>query len=191
MLAIPALVAGCATTPGEDDFGSMTARAVRAHVERDRALLHAVRDRVRADHAAIRDVFREAFGARGTVIERTYADRATAAQRARGDVQPTPTIVTPYRDSRGRPLDVDEIESIEMDVGLAEMLTPEGALHPRAASALARMNAMARDQGGEFTVAVPRAQMHTVTAIQAIVPGAAIVAADGDDYRLIVAAPDR
>ena len=83
------------------------------------------------------------------------------------------------------------LRAIEMAVGLDEMLTPDGVLHPRAASALARMDTMAREHGGDFTVSVPRSQLQTVDAIRTVAPGATIVATDEDGYRLSVLSTER
>ena len=176
---------GCATT-GDESLGTIAANQLRAHADAVRAI-H------RADRAALGQVaalFRETFGARGTVVERSEPYQPIAIQHSESVSMRSPvTGVVPHPE----PVlpKVDELQAIEMAVGPAEMLTAEGTLHPRAARALAQMNEMAREHGGDFTVAVPRSQLHTASAIQEVAPGATILTTDDDEYRLIVVAPDR
>ena len=175
---------GCATT--DDSLGTIAANSLRAHADAIRAI-H------RADRAALGQVaalFRETFGARGTVVARSEPYAPTAIQRSESvSMQSPATGVAPHPEPV--PLGVDDLKAIEMAVGPAEMLTAEGTLHPRAARALAQMNEMAREHGGDLTVAVPRSQLHTASAIQEVAPGATILTTDDDEYRLIVVAPDR
>ena len=184
LLALCVLVAstGCATT-GEDNLGTIAANRFRAHAD-------AIRTIHRADRQALADVaalFRETFGARGTVVARSDPHPQTAVQPSDQVSLPPPvSAVAPSEPSR--PAD---LKAIEMAVGPAELLTPEGTLHRSAARAIARMNEMAREHGGDFSVVVPRSQLHTAEAIQQVAPGATILTTDDDDYRLIVVAPDR
>lgn len=178
VLALAVLVSACATTSSEqgagEDFGTIATNVVRAHAR-------AVRDHVRADRAALKASMaqlRDAFGYQGVVVERRL---------------PAPEIAARYDsggDRRG-PAERPALHAIEMDVGLDEMLTPDGLLHPRAADALARMNSMAREHGGDFTVSVPRSQLQTVDAIRTVAPGATIVATDEYGYRLSVVGAER
>lgn len=187
LLALAVALTGCSTTStGEgagDDLGTITVNALRAQ--------H------RADRAAIKEAgtrLREAFGyQRGNVIERGTAEREAAALRSESGFDPALAMRSaPYRDERGQPAERAVMQSIQMEVGQAEMLTPEGTLHPRAARALARMDDMAREHGGDFSVFVPRSRIQTVAAIKAVAPGATIFETDRDEhYRLIVVAVER
>ena len=176
---------GCATT-GDDHLGTIAANTFRAHADAVRAI-H------RADRAALGQVaalFRETFGARGTVVARSEPHEPTAIRHSDSVSMRSPAAGVVPQPAPARP-EVDDLKAIEMAVGPAEMLTAEGTLHPRAARALAQMNELAREHGGDFTVAVPRSQLHTASAIQEVAPGATILTTDDDEYRLIVVAPDR
>lgn len=181
VLGLAVALTGCATTSSEvgvaDGF-TIVRQAVRAHL--------------RADREALRSTAALFRHHRGNVIEGRTAEREAAALRSESGFDPTLTMQPPsYRDERGRPSEAPVMQSIEMEVGLAEMLTPEGTLHPRAARALARMDNMAREHGGDFSVTVPRSQIRTAAAIKAVAPGATIVATDEDEhYRLIVFAAE-
>jgi len=126
-------------------------------------------------------------------MEGRLAEREAAAIRSESGFNPSLTIESvPYRDQSGEEAQVPVMQSIKMEVGPAEMLTPDGALHPRAARALARMDSIAREHGGDFSVSVPRSQVQTVAAIKAVAPSATIYETDEDEhYRLIVVAAAR
>jgi hypothetical protein len=185
-LALTLALTGCATTTthfgGGSDLGTIAVNALEAHI--------------RADRAAAREVAALIAGAvgyqRGKVMAGRTAEREAAALRYESGFDPSLTMQSgSYFDERGRTVDGPSLQSIEIEVGQAEMLTPDGTLHPRAARALARMDNMAREHGGDFSVSVPRSQIHTVAAIKAVVPGATILETDADGYRLIVVATER
>jgi len=187
LLALAVALTGCSTTStlegGTDDLGTITINALRAQHRADRAAIKAAGARLR-----------DAFGyQRGNVIERRTAEREVAALRSESGFDPALTTQSyPYRNERGQPAERPVMQSLQMDVGQAEMLTPEGTLHPRAARALARMDTMAREHGGDFSVFVPRSRLQTVPAIKEVAPGATIFETDRDEhYRLIVVAAER
>lgn len=192
VLALAVLLSACATTSSEqgagEDFGTIATNVVRAHVR-------TVRDHVRADRAALKASMaqlRDAFGYRGVVVERRLPAPESSAPRSDSGADPALAMrAAPYRYDRRGPAERPALHAIEMNVGLDEMLTPDGMLHPRAASALARMDTLAREHGGDFTVSVPRSQLQTVDAIRTVAPGATIVATDEYGYRLSVVASDR
>ena len=186
VLALTLALGGCATTSTDlgagSDLGAIAVNAIKAHI--------------RADRAAAREagaVLAGAFGyPRGRVIERRTAEREAAALRSESGFDPALTMQGGSNlDERGRAAKGPVMQSIEMEVGQAEMLTADGTLHPRAARALARMDNMAREHGGDFSVSVPRSRIQTVAAIRAVAPSATILETDADGYRLIVVAAER
>lgn len=121
-------------------------------------------------------------------MEAKAAEREAAALRSESGFNPSLSTetITQQEDS-GQSNEVAVLKSLEMQVGQDEMLTPAGTLHPRAARALARMNNMVVEHGGEFAVYVPSTQMGSVDAIKAVAPQARIYeAGSGSDYRLVV-----
>jgi len=187
VIALALSTVGCATVPeGSGDgasLGTIVSDFVRSH--------H------RADRAAIKStatLFAGAFGyQRGKIMEGRIAEREAAAIRSESGFNPSLTMESvPYRDDRGQPAEGPVMQSIKMEVEQEEMLTADGTLHPRAARALARMDSIAREHGGDFSVSVPRSQSQTVAAIKAVAPSATIFETDNDEhYRLIVVAATR
>jgi len=182
VLALTLALTGCATTTtqvgGGNDLGTIAVNAIKAH--------H------RADRAAAREVAALIAGAIGYQRGKVIAEREAAALRSESGFDPSLTMQGgSYLGERGRTVEGPVMQSIEMEVGQAEMLTPDGTLHPRAARALVRMDNMAREHGGDFSVSVPRSRIQTVAAIKAVVPGATILETDADGYRLIVVATGR
>lgn len=181
VLALTAALSGCATSGS--DFGEIAVDTVRAHHRANRAAI-----------TGTLALLGEAVGyRRGPVIERRITEREAATLRSESGVDPTLTQRgASHWDERGRRVESPAMQSIQMDVGVAEMLTPDGTLHARAARALARMDNMAREHGGDFSVLVPRSKMHSAAAIRAVAPGAAIYETDTDgNFRLIVVAAER
>ena len=167
---------GCATSAthvaAPNDLGAMATDTVRRHVR-------AVRDHLRAERQAVR----AAFGL-GQPVARVIDIRTPAGTADDPEEAPIATAAASF--ARGHPARDPAATAIQMDIAFDEMLTPEGGLHPRAAQALARMESMARDEGGEFTVSVPRSRIHTATAIRQVAPGATILSTDDESFRLVV-----
>ncbi len=187
VIALALMTTGCATTPAGNeaggDFGAIAGNLLRAHIAADRAA-------VRATAALIGGAIGHP---RGKSIEGRIAERETVALRSESGFNPALTMQSvPYSDASGQPAEGPVMQSIKMDVGQSEMVTPEGTLHPRAARALARMDNMAREHGGDFSVSVPRSRGETVAAIKAVAPSATIFETNEDEhYRLIVVAATR
>ena len=173
-LAFAVALGGCATTsPQAGDtahWGTAAVESVRTHVR-------TVRDHLRAERRAMR----AALGEPGQPVARVIEVRPPQ-EPMRAPVNDG----SPLRMSHGHPARDSGLPAIQMDVGLAEMITPQGTIHSRAAQALARMDAMAREEGGEFTVSVPRAHIETAAVIRQVAPGATILSVDGENYRLTV-----
>ena len=187
VVAITLVTTGCATGPAGlgvgAGLGAITGNLLSAKIGADRAAATAV--------AAL---IGGAIGyQRGKIIEGRTAEREAAGIRSESGFNPALTMQSvPYRDESGQPAEGPVMQSIKMEVGQAEMVTPEGTLHPRAARALARMDSMAREHGGDFSVSVPRSRIQTVAAIKAVAPSATIFETDEDEhYRLIVVAAAR
>lgn len=187
VIALALALTGCSTTSTRvglgAGLGAIAGNLVSAHMRADRAAL-----------TAAGALIGGAIGyQRGTVMEGRIAERRTAAIRAESGFDTTLTTRSvSYRDEGGQPTVGPVMQSIKMEVGQDEMLTRDGALHPRAAQALARMDSMARESGGDFSVSVPRSQMQIVDAIKAVAPSATIFEADEDEhYRLIVVSAAR
>jgi hypothetical protein len=187
VVAFMLVTAGCATAPtgpgAGAGLGAIAGNLLSAHIRADRAAA-----------TAVANLIGGAIGyQRGKIMEGRIAIHEAAAIRSESGFNPSLTLQSvPYRDESGQPVESPALQSITMEVGQAEMLTPEGTLHPRAARALARMDSMAREHGGDFSVTVPRSQMQTVDAIKAVVPSATIFQADADEhYRLIVVGATR
>ncbi len=187
VLTLTLVTTGCATAPGGlgvgAGLGAIAGNLLSAHVRADRAAV-----------TAAGALIGGALGyQRGKIIEGRIAERQAAAIRSESGFNPTLTMESvPYRDESGQSAEVPVMQSIKMEVGQDEMLTQDGTLHPRAARALARMDSMAREYGGDFSVSVPRSQLQIVDAIKAVAPGATIFQTDEDaHYRLIVVAAAR
>lgn len=187
VVALTLVTTGCATGPAGlgvgAGLGAIAGNLLSAHIGADRAAATAA--------AAL---IGGAIGYhRGKNMEARIAEREAAAIRSESGFNPSLTMQSvPHRDESGQSAEVPVMQSIKMEVGQAEMLTQEGTLHPRAARALARMDSMAREYGGDFSVSVPRSQMQTVDAIKAVAPSATIFETDEDEhYRLIVVAATR
>ena len=186
VVALTLVTTGCATGPTGlgvgAGLGAIAGNLISAHIGADRAAATAA--------AAL---IGGAIGyQRGKIIEGRTAEREAAEIRSESGFNPALTMQSvPYRDESGQPAG-PVMQSIKMEVGQAEMVTPEGTLHPRAARALARMDSMAREHGGDFSVSVPRSRIQTVAAIKAVAPSATIFETDEDEhYRLIVVAAAR
>lgn len=188
VLALSSVLIGCASTSSEvggdrRGLGEIAVDTVRAH--------H------RASRAAILDTIAligEAAGfRRSPVFEPGTPEPDDTALRSERAFDPTPMPHTaPYRDERDRRAASPVMQSIQMEVSAGEMLTPDGALHASAARALARMDNLAREHGGDLSVFVPRSRMHSAAAIRAVAPSARIFETDTEDnYRLIVVAAQR
>lgn len=183
--ALALALSGCATTTPVgfgNDLGTIAINTIKAH--------H------RADRAAAKEmaaVIAAAFGyQRGKVMADGNAEREAAPLRSESGFDPSLTMQgRPYLYERGSTVEGPSQQAIEIEVAEAEMLTPDGTLHPRAAQALARMDSIAREHGGDFSVFVPRSRIETGAAIKAVVPGATILETDADGYRLIVVPTER
>ncbi len=189
VLVLALTTTGCATAPAGTEvaagagLGAIAGNLLSAHIRADRAAI-----------TAAGALIGGAIGyQRGKVIEGRVAEREAATLRAEG-FRPSLTMqAAPDADEGGQPAEGPVMQSINIEVEPAEMLTPEGTLQPRAAGALARMADMAREHGGMFSVSVPRSRVETVAAIKAVAPSATIIEGDEDEhYRLIVdaALPD-
>lgn len=89
------------------------------------------------------------------------------------------------------PAPVPVLRSLEMEVREDEMLADDGSLHPSAARALARMDGMVVEHGGDFAVYVPAHQHRSVDEIRNAAPHAAIIeSSNAESYRLVVT-PER
>ncbi len=186
-VALAMVTTGCATAPAEvgvgAGLGAIAGNLISAHARADRAAV-----------TAAATLIGGAIGyQRGKFMEGRIAEREAEAIRAESGFHPSLTMESiSNRDENGQPVEVPVMQSIKMEVGQAEMLTPEGTLHPRAARALARMDSIAREHGGDFSVSVPRSRVQTVAAIKAVAPSATIYQTDKDEhYRLIVVAAAR
>lgn len=182
VLGLVLATTGCATAPVGTDvaagagLGAIAGNLLSAHIRADRAAL-----------TAAGALIGGAIGyQRGKAIEGRIAEREAAALRAEGFSPSLTMQAAPIGDERAEvtgPL----MQSFNMEVETAEMLTSQGTLQPRAAGALARMADMAREHGGVFSVSVPRSRVETVAAIQAVAPSATIYEGDEDEhYRLSV-----
>ena len=187
VIVLAVATSGCATAPGEAGDGAGLGTIVG----------NLVREHHRADRAAVRalgDLFGGAIGyRRGKDIDASVAEREAAAIRAESGWDPDLTIQSvPDRLETGKSVEVPIMQSIKMEVAPDEMLTAEGTLHPRAARALARMESLAREHGGDFSVSVPRSRVETAAAIKEVAPTATIFETDEEEhYRLVVIAAER
>jgi hypothetical protein len=172
-------LAGCSSAPTEpgpagiaDDMKAAVVgfhRGVRAAVKTVVLAPHRLRLDAQAAHREA-DAIHAETGLRPSVIEQPPS---TATANA---TEPAPVPV---------------LRSLEMDVREDEMLADDGSLHPSAARALARMDGMVVEHGGDFAVYVPAHQHRSVDEIRNAAPHAAIIeSSNAETYRLVVT-PER
>jgi len=125
---------------------------------------------------------------RGKAIEAKIAEQEAVALRgATGFDVTVATAPYSYQNDSGKAEEISALKTLEMPVTRNEMMTEQGALQPRAAVALARMDAMALQYGAQLTVYVPPDAGQAADAIKSAAPNATIEQAAGaQDYRLVI-----
>ena len=153
-------------------------------------MIGAVREFRGAIHAVVGEV---------TVHRKRVLDAKQAKQEAEAIRQQTglaPSVVEEQGnggagDAAAEAGQVALLRALEMEVREDEMIAPDGSLHPSAAQALARMDGMVVEHGGDFAVYVPSNHRRSVEQIKTAAPHAAIIEiSDAQSYRLVVT-PER
>ena len=175
-------LAGCSSAPIEPEPGlgaiadDMKAAVVGFH----RGVRAAVKTVVLAPHRLRLDA----------QAARREAEAIHAETGLRPSVVEQPASTTASANAT-EPAPVPMLRSLEMEVREDEMIADDGSLHPSAARALARMDGMVVEHGGDFAVYVPAHQHRSVDEIKNVAPHAAIIeSSNAETYRLVVT-PER
>jgi len=128
---------------------------------------------------------------RGKAIEAKIAEEeAVALRSATGFDVTVATAPYSYQNDSGKAEEISALKTLEMPVSRNDMMTEQGALQPRAAVALARMDAMAQQYGAQLTVYVPPDAGPAADAIKSAAPNAMVEQTAGaQDYRLTITPP--
>jgi hypothetical protein len=180
-VAFPVL-SGCASTPGEGGAGSDgIAHDMLASVKEFRAGVHAVVGDVTGHRKRMLDAKLAKQKAEEIHRQTGLAASVIEEQGKGGAEEPGAT----------QNATVPVLRSLEMEVREDEMIRADGSLHPSAAQALARMDGMVVEHGGDFAVYVPANQRRSVDEIRNVAPHAAIIEkSDAESFRLVVT-PER
>lgn len=187
-LLLSAALAGCASD-GQPLGGSRAAEQTAAGIAIGAAAGNVLGRATGMDRTAATIVGAAVGGAIGYQRGKAMDARTAAqeAERLRAATGFEPTVSTQRVAVARDGSEIESLRTLEMPIPRNEMLTEQGALRPRAAQALQRMDDMAQAHGADFSVYVPDDATFTLDELERAAPHATIYRVDrATDFRLVI-----